>query len=213
MQSLEEQTTALLFEGLAKSTRKTYSTAQLRFLDFRYWSKRVNKTGSPLPTNERTLMLFVTALSHTLKASSIKVYLAGVRALHIEHGFDNPLANCLRILRGIRRAQGSGTRPRFPIIIMILRRLHSIINTNIYVDALIWAASCVGFFGVLRCGEFTTNSNSFDPKVHLTLDDIKFDRHDNPSRMMITIKSSKTDQFRQGYVVRIGRAHSHVCAI
>ena len=161
-------------------------------------------------------MLFVTALSHTLKASSIKVYLAGVRALHIEHGFDNPLANCLRlerILRGIRRVQGSGTRPRLPITITILRRLHSIINTNIYVDALMWAASCVGFFGFLRCGEFTTNSNSFDPKVHLTLDDIKIDRHDNPSRMMVTIKSSKTDQFRQGYVVRIGRAHSHVCAI
>ena len=141
-------------------------------------------------------MLFVTALSHTLKASSIKVYLAGVRALHIEHGFDNPLTNCLRlerILRGIRRVQGSGTRPRLPITITILRRLHSIINTNIYVDALMWAASCIGFFGFLRCGEFTTNSNSFDPKVHLTLDDIKIDRHDNPSRMMVTIKSSKTD--------------------
>ena len=49
-------------------------------------------------------MLFGTALSHTLKASSIKVDLVGVRALHIEHGFDNPLANCLClecILRGL----------------------------------------------------------------------------------------------------------------
>ena len=83
-------------------------------------------------------MMFVTHLARTLKASTIKVYLAGVRSLHIDHGFDNPLKNCLRlerVIRGVKREQGTGTRPRLPITAAILRRsntflTHSIIATH-----------------------------------------------------------------------------------
>ena len=42
LQSLDEQTAALLFQGLAKSTRRTYNTSQRRFFEFCYWSKRIN---------------------------------------------------------------------------------------------------------------------------------------------------------------------------
>lgn len=120
MRSLEELTSSLLFQGLAKSTRRTYTASQHRFLSFCYWSQQLNDNGSPLPANERTLMLYAAYLSRTLKATSIKVYLAGVRSLHIENGFGNPLANCLRlerVLRGIKRIQGTGTRPRLPITV------------------------------------------------------------------------------------------------
>ena len=78
-------------------------------------------------------MLSVTALSHTLKASSIKVYFAGVRSLHIENGFRNPLANCLRlerVLRGIKRTQGIGKRVRLPVTASILRRQHLLLNLS-----------------------------------------------------------------------------------
>ena len=134
MQALTAQTNSLLYQGLANSTRHTYSAAQRRFLDFCYWSHLLNDNGSPLPANEWTLMLFVTALSHTLKASSIKVYLAGVRSLHIENGFRNPLANCLRlerVLRGIKRTQGIGKRVRLPVTESILRRLYSLLDLRL----------------------------------------------------------------------------------
>ena len=85
-----------MFQGIAKTTRKTYDSAQRKFLEFCHWSQCLNANGSPLPASEWTLMLFTTHLSQTIKASSIKVYLADVRSLHIENGFANPLSNCLR---------------------------------------------------------------------------------------------------------------------
>ena len=65
-----------------KSTRKTYSAAQRRFLEFCYWSRQLNDNGSPLPASEWTLMLFATVLSCKIKASSIKVYLVPASALY-----------------------------------------------------------------------------------------------------------------------------------
>ena len=107
---LHQQTRALMFQGIASSTRRTYSSAQRKFLEFCHWSQSVHPNGSPLPASEWTLMLFASHLSNTIKASSIKVYLAAIRSLHLENGFPNPLANCLRLERvipGIKRCQGT----------------------------------------------------------------------------------------------------------
>ena len=158
-------------------------------------------------------MMFVTHLARTLKASTIKVYLAGVRSLHIDHGFDNPLKNCLRlerVIRGVKREQGTGTRPRLPITAAILRRLLNPLN---YSDSLFWAACCTGFFGFLRCGEFTTTSSSYDRNTHLSLADVKVNITINPTVVLLRIKSSKTDQFRKGHTIRMGATHSSVCAV
>ena len=106
-----------MFQGMAKTTRKTYDSAQRKFLKFCHWSQCLNANGSPLLVSEWTFMLFTTNLLQTIKASSIKACLAGVRSLHIENGFANPLSNCLRleqVIRGIKRLQGISTRKRFP---------------------------------------------------------------------------------------------------
>ena len=213
---MTDYTTSLLYYGLAKSTRKTYSASQRRFLEFCYWAGHIHENGSPLPANEQTLMMFAAHLSQTIKASSIKVYLSGVRSLHIEQGFKNPLDNCFRlerVLRGIKRRQGAGTRQRLPITIAILRKLYSILNLNDYTDALFWAACLTGFFGFLRCGEFTTKSSHFDINTSLSLADLQVDKHLNPSVMLLNIKASKTDQFRCGHTLRIGASGSNICAV
>ena len=161
-------------------------------------------------------MHFAAHLSRTLKASSIKVYLSGVRSMHIEHGFNNPLENCFRlerVLRGIKRLQGTGTKQRLPITTSILRKLHKILNLDMYSDALFWAACLIGFFGFLRCGEFTTNSKEFDANTNLTVNDIQIDKHICPTVVLINIKASKTDQFRRGHVLRIGASGSPICAV
>lgn len=160
--------------------------------------------------------MYVSHLSDRVQASTIKVYLAGVRSLHLEQGFKNPLENCLRleqVIRGIKRKQGMTTRPRLPITADIMRRIHDILDLSNYSDALFWAASCTGFFGFLRCGEFTTTSPAFDPKIHLSVDDIQVDRSVNPTVVLLRIKASKTDQFRQGHTLRIGTTGSAVCAV
>ena len=83
----------------------------------------MNENGSPLPASERTLMTFAAHLSSTLKADSIKVYLAGIRSLHLEHGLANPLNNCLRlerVLKRIKRTQGTSTRQRLSVTFTVL---------------------------------------------------------------------------------------------
>ena len=190
---------SLLFNGLAKSTRRTYSAAQRRFLEFCFWSGQVKSGGSPLPASEWTLILFITELSRSLKASSIKVFLSGVRSLHVENVFDNPLKNRPRleqVLRGIKRSQGLERRPRRPITASVLRSLHSLIDHLNYQDVMFWAACYTGFFGFLRSGEFT-KSDKYDAKIHL----------------LPRYKASKTDQFRVGHTVRIGTANTGVCAV
>ena len=70
------------------------------------------------PADEWTLCLFARFLAGSLQHSSIKVYLFGMRALHIDEGFADPLHNCLRLQRvicGMQRTQGSPSSRRLPI--------------------------------------------------------------------------------------------------
>ena len=68
--------------------------------------------------------------------------------------------------------------------------------------------------GFLRAGEMTVPSDhAYDPGVHLNFDDIAIDSKINPSIMRVTIKASKTDPFRQGIKIFVGRTHTDLCLI
>ena len=141
-----------MFQGIAKTTRKTYDSAQRKFLEFCHWSQCLNANGSPLPASEWTFMLFTTNLWQTIKASSIKVCLAVVRSLHIENSFANPLSNCLwleRVIRGIKRSQDISTREWLPVMLTVLSWIQTVLNFECYDDVLFWAACCTGFFAFL----------------------------------------------------------------
>ena len=56
------------------------------------------------PAYEWTLGLFATFLATRIQHSTIKVYLSGVKALHIEQGFLDTLANCLHVQRVVSSA-------------------------------------------------------------------------------------------------------------
>lgn len=107
-----------LSNGLAPSTRQVYSSAQKQFIEFCPKDGSMNQEGSTLPTTEQARMRFCSHLADRLHHTSIKVYLFGFRSLHIDMGFGDPLANCLqqqRVLRGIKRHQGSHKSPRQPV--------------------------------------------------------------------------------------------------
>ena len=79
---------------------------------------------------------------------------------------------------------------------------------------MLWAAALLGFFGFLRSGEFTIPShNTFDPQCHLTPSDIAVDKYEDPSYMSVHIKQSKTDPFRMGITLYIGRNKSDSCPV
>ena len=147
--------------------------------------------------------------------ASIKVYLSAVRSLHIDNGFSDPLVNCLqlqRLLRCIKRVQGSPTPSRLPITMELMRVLQKALDLNNADHVMLWAACCVGFFGFLRVAEFTVNS-TFDPEIHLSVGDLQVDCLLNPSCLKINIKCSKPDPFRCGCGIYLGKGNSHVCPL
>ena len=215
--ALEQQCYQYLMQGLAPSTRRTYSSAQKKFIEFCNQLGNLTKFGSPCPAEEWTLCLFASFLAKSLKHSSIKVYLSAVRSLHIEMGFADPLANSLRlqrVVRGIKRVQGLSVTPRLPVTKDIMLVIYRSLDFQVFDHIMFWAACTLAYFGFLRSSEFTTpNSSAFSSAVHVTLQDVAFDSHKDPSCVRVFIKASKTDPFRKGCYIHIGQGREPLCAI
>ena len=65
----------------------------------------------------------------------LKFYLSAVRSLHIEQGFPDPLLNCLRlqrVLRGVKRSQGSPAAQRLPITDSLLLVIHRALDLKFF---------------------------------------------------------------------------------
>ena len=77
-----------------------------------------------------------------------------------------------------------------------------------------WATCTLGYFGFLRSAEFTVPSLvGFLPSVHLGVQDIAVDSTSDPSCIRVNIKASKTDPFRMGCSIHIGRDKYPSCAL
>ena len=75
---------------------------------------------------------------------------------------------------------------------------------------MLWAAFTLAFFGFLPASEFTCNSSSFDPTVHLCLRDVTFVPNiESPSHMLVFIKQSKTDPL----TLTIARSTTSICSV
>ena len=148
-----------------------------------------------------------------IKHSTIKGYLAAVRHLHICHGYQLNLRKFLRlhlVCCGIKRSQGSSIRTRLPITVSHLKFFYSLLAiryiTNYY-SLMIWAAMTLAFFGFMRLGELTCNSQ-FNSDAHLTpLDIIFHPSQSNPSHVLVKVKVSKTDPFRMGHTLLLGQTN------
>ena len=77
---------------------------------------------------------------------------------------------------------------------------------------MVWAAMTLAFFGFLRIGELTCDSH-FNPERHLTIPDLVFMPKSSPVYMLVRLKVSKTDPFRKGQTIVLGRANSNLCPI
>ena len=207
----------LFLKGLAESTQRVYRSGQRRYINF------CSKSGlTAVPTTEKTLVYFVAKLAKDgLKFRTMKVYLSAVRFLHIKEGredsFRGTLSTLQYTLQGVKREEGSGgstSRVRLPIGPSILKKIKTVWqNQGPNPDkVMLWAAVCLGFFGFLRAGEMTVPSDSdFDPATHLTRKDIAVDNPEKPEVLRVTIKQSKTDPFRKGVDLFIGKTDRELC--
>ena len=135
--------------ALKQNTKRTYSSAQNRFLKF---CENFNLVA--MPVCEETLLLYVSYLFEAgLVGSSIRVYLSAVRSLHIFAGLPYP-ENMYRVrlaLKGAVRQTAAPVR-KFPITFIILKKLVSKVKPR-FDGKVLLAAMTLAFFGCLRMGE------------------------------------------------------------
>ena len=214
---LEDRCRFFLAQGLAQTTQKSYASGQRRFIEFCRQAGKLHPDGSPCPVEEWTLCLFVSFLADSIQHASIKVYLSAIRSLHIEQGFPDPLPNCLRlqrVMRGIKRSQGSPVAARLPITDSLMMVIRQSLNVTLHDHCMVWAACTLAYFGFLRSAEFTVPTfASFSSAIHLSVADIAVDSSTLPSCLRVRIKASKTDPFRKGCFVHIGRGTLPLCAV
>ena len=173
----------------------------------------------PFPVLEQNLIAFSTDLSYSLAHDSIKVHLSAI-AFHAainNHGFNfKDFKRLYYLLRGIRRSQGKkGKRKkRAPITPSLLKTINiNLFNSGrLYEDKLmLWAALLTAFYAFLRVSEYTSlHKKSFDPSSTLLFSDMTFT---NDGAVVIYIKASKTDPFRQGVPLRIEPNGSSLCPV
>ena len=118
------------------------------------------------------------------------------------------LKQTLRGIKSFQAKQGRQPRPRLPITPAILRSIRDVWSKSspTHDQIMLWAAFTLAFFGFLRSGEICSPSDkAYDPSAHLSFSDVAIDDPQNPSIMRVHLKTSKTDPFRKGVDVFLGR--------
>ena len=216
---LDDRAVHYFAQGIASSTLWTYRSGHDRFLKF------CKLSGvEPLPASEVVLGGFIAHLADAgLKHRSIKVYLSGIRYFHVKAGLVDPFRGAMPrldyIMRGVKKNEavtGSSGRECLHITPVIMRQLRGVwcLSGESWDTKLIWAACCLCFFGFLRAGELTVPSNNgYDPAVHLNVGDLALDNATQPSLIRVKVKQSKTDPFRKGVDLYLGRTGTDLCPV
>ena len=209
-----------LDSGLAASTIRTYDAGIKHYSTF---CEQLN-TQITLAT-EPLLCRFVTYLANiNIAHNSIKVYLAGVRQLHIRRGVRMPatvdMPRLNQVLRGIKicqsKAGGTTRQPRLPVTPDTLQKI-KIAWEQEGLDKdkiMLWAAFTTCFFGFMRSGEISLGNDSpFDPTRDLTPQDIEVDSVQDPRLVRLHLKHSKTDPFGEGSDIFVARTYNELCPV
>ena len=168
---------------------------------------------------EQGILLFVAfAVRQGLKHQTIKCYLSAVRHLQVCSGGGDPgigsMPQLELSLRGSKKEQLGQQKPtRLPITPAILMKLRQVWDKQAKERHAV-GSMLPWFFGFLRSGEFTApESDEFDPGQHLSFTDVAVDSLDSPRCLSIKIKQSKTDPFRQGVTICLGKTEALFCPV
>jgi hypothetical protein len=197
----------LMSSALKPSTRKTYSCAQQKILEFcnRY-------TLIPAPVTESTLLLYVAYLFDLgFKGSSIRVYISAIRSMHIYGGFEYP-TDMIRLQLSLKGAVTESLPPvrKLPITYSVLSKMVSTLRGRF--DAkMLYAVMTLAFFGCFRASELcVTDGKIFDEDSNLSYSDLIMNVKEK--NLCVFLKKSKSDVNSQGVSIFIGCSGTKVCA-
>ena len=103
--------------------------------------------------------------------------------------FSNPSVKLL--FKGIVKVFPAKADDRLPFTLSILHAMVSVLRRGCfspYIDSLLECTFLTAFYGFLRCGEFTTRSNVFNPATDVCFSDLTF----HPDFFNLLLKHSKT---------------------
>ena len=201
----------LVQQGYRFNTRRTYSSAQKSFIDF------CSKFGlSPLPASEQLILLYIAHLhSCKLVASSICVYLSGIRSLHVLQGFPPPPTSSPRIKLVLKAISEMNPPPaqRYPITYQMLCVLCNLLSSD-YSGLLYKAVFCVAFFGALRSDEYVVGDTLVDQQQSPPLSLAQIEFGIEPCGLkFVCLNLARTKTTPHGIMVPIGCSSTQVCAV
>ena len=195
--------------GLALSTQRSYSSAKRRFLSF--------CELTPLPLTEQLLCRYVSHLRD--QGLSPKTVICSKTSMNLQDPRIREMPKLEQVIRGVKREhakQSPGKQVRLPITPEILLKLRGVweARSKNHNAIMLWGACCLCYFGFLRAEEITVPSEAaYDPGEHLNFTDVAVDSISNPKLLKVKIKVSKTDPFRQGVDLFIGKTGNKLCPV
>ncbi|XP_021355998.1 uncharacterized protein LOC110452048 [Mizuhopecten yessoensis] len=200
--------------AIAPSTKHAYDTGFNTFIRFLLMAGIINSVNlADMNVTENILIYFVAHCHNiNLAYSTIKLYLCGIRFMCLKNDIPYPnntnLCRMHAVLGGVKRTRRKVNRPRYPITFNILRDTCKYLrkNMNSFEDLMLETVCIVAFFAFLRCGEFTVNKQ-FDHNINLCFNDLIIANE----HVLLNLKKSKTDPFREGVTLKLFKNGSEIC--
>ena len=174
---------------------------------------------TPLPLTPHSQTAFAAYLSQSVGMNTIRSYLCGLRFYQIRAGLPDPSLTASPklsyVLKGIQRTSPSRQRAqRLPVTPEVLLQIHTLWSKRplSFDKVMLWAAFCLGFFGFMRSGEFTSPSQDSSECI-LSVGDVAVDSRQDPQVLTIFLRRSKTDQFGTGSYIYLGRTGTILCPV
>ena len=196
--------------ALAESTDAAYATGERFFVAFCLTTATAPR--DMFPPSEALILAFIAYSFFVRRASfaSIKGYLCAIKSACRSLGVPITGITTTRVqllMRSVKKHSLSKPRlPRLPVTVWLLAKFRPLLDLADHDSAMLWAAMCVGVYGLLRAGEFCAKAPAFS---FLRRSQVTW-CHDH---VCIHLFESKTDVFREGVDVRIFANGSETCPV
>lgn len=193
---------ALLAHGLAPSTARNYAGAQHRYLHF----AALHGLTPPLPASADAVCLWAAYLARSVSHSTVRHYLYGLRSLHIDMDWADPLVGprLARLLAGIRRTELNAERRStvtLAVTATIAARLLAWLPARSLEHRAVRAAIAIGVDALLRPGELVPEdvpgAGTPEHRRLLRFGDVAVQRSSDGSLLgfVLSLRLTKTRQF------------------
>ncbi len=197
---------SILRNGYRPSTSRTYASIQTRFIKFCTLFHL-----DPLPATELSILRFMAHLTPGVSASSMQVYLAAIRSMHVVNGFPAPPITTPRINLALKSLSQDAppTKQSYPITFSILSYFGTMLSSS-FNDLALWACMNTLFFGCLRAAELIPSPSQYsDGFLPPQLCHVQFAAQ---GQKAVILRVARTKTRPAGRIVVLGcSGHAMVC--